>query len=98
MAQTLQGLNKPARLTLSGTTVNLITIPDGTDYLAVHPIDTDAYLTIGVADAASKGSHYITLVAGVINPITVGHLGAGLLGISGTASAVVEVWPMSAGR
>lgn len=94
MAQTLQGINRPARITLSGTTVNLLTLPDGTEYITVRPIATDAFLTVGVADADSKGDHYKTLPYEIDTTIAIKGGGYGL---SGTASAVVEVTPHTRG-
>ena len=96
--QTLQGIEKPARVTLSGTTWNELTLPGGSDYVVFRAETTEAYFMRGCTDGAALGSHYRTLTADTDYTISIGSIRDDNVCIAGTASAVVQVTPMQRGK
>jgi hypothetical protein len=97
-ALALQGIEKPARLTLTGTTWDELTLPSGTEYIVVRPITNDAQWVRGCTDGGALGTHYRTLAADTDYTIHVGKTIDDNTCLNGTAAAVVEVTPMKRGR
>lgn len=97
-AFSLQGNEKPARLTMAATW-GTITIPAGTDYLVIRPITDSAKLGVGCTDGAAVGTHYLTLAAD--STVTWSYSEAKVRNLTvclaGTASSIVEVVPMKRG-
>jgi hypothetical protein len=97
-AFTLQGLEKPARLTMAATW-GTITLPAGTEYIVVRPITDTAQWGVGCTDGAAVSTHYTTLTADVPVVFAVTSIRNRNLTVclAGTASAIVEVTPMGKG-
>lgn len=96
-ALTLQGLNKPARVSVATTTAT-VTLPAGTEYLVIRPITITGYLAIDCSDGAALGTHYLTLTADVVTTIAANHWGRnGAVCLAGSGSGTVEVVPMGRG-
>ena len=96
-AITLQGLNKPARVTVATTTAT-VTLPSGTEYVRIRPIGITAYLVIGCTDGAALGVQYETLTADVVEYRAVHFYGTTDLCLAGSGAGTVEVTPLGRGR
>jgi len=94
-ALALQGLNKPARVTVA-TTQGTLTLPSGTEYIRIRPITITAYLEIGCTDGAALGSHYETITADTVEVRAV-HM-YGTVCIAGSGAGTVEITPLSRGK
>lgn len=98
-AFTLQGIDKPARVTVA-TTVGTLTLPSGTEYIRIRPITVTGYLEFGCTDGAALGSHYETITADTVevravhNNIRQGET----ICLAGSGSGTVEVTPLQRGR
>lgn len=97
-AKALQPLEKPTRVTLTGTTWDELTVPNGAEYLVIRPIASAAQFTRGCTDGGALGTHYRTLAADTDYTIHIGKATDANLCLNGTASAVVEVTAMQRGR
>ena len=97
-AFTLQGIEKPARVTVA-TTWGTLTLPSGTEYVCFRPITTAAQWGVGCVDGAALGSHYLSLPADSTTCVAVHNVIRRNLTacLAGTGSAVVEVLPMQRG-
>ncbi len=99
-AFTLQGIEKPARVTVAATWGTL-TLPAGTEYVCLKPITSPAQLGVGCTDGAALGSHYITVAADPQVPACFAVHNAIrrnlTVCLAGTGSAVVEVLPTQRG-
>lgn len=95
-AITLQGLGKPARVTVA-TTSSTVTVPAGTEYLLIRPITITGYIQLDCADGAALGTHYMTLSADTTVSLAVHHYGRSAICLAGSGAGTVEVWPMGRG-
>lgn len=98
-ALALQGIDKPARVTVA-TTVGTLTIPSSTEYLRIRPISVTGYLEFGCTDGAALGSHYETIAADTTEIRAVhNNLRQGdTICLAGSAGGTVEVTPLQRGR
>lgn len=98
-AFSLQGIDKPARITVA-TTQGTLTIPSGTEYLRIRPISVDAYLEFGCTDGAAVGSHFETIGSNTTETRAIhNNLRAGqTICLAGSAGGTVEVTPLQRGR
>lgn len=94
-ALTLQGLGKPARVSVT-TSTDTVTLPAGTEYILVRPETITGYIDVDCTPGALD-SHYATLTADVTVSLAVNSYGRTALCLAGSGSGTIQVWPMGRG-
>jgi hypothetical protein len=96
-ALTLQGVGKPARVTVA-TTWGTVTLPSGTEYIVLRPETITGYFGVGCADGAALGSHYLTITADTTVTIAVDRYGTSDVCLAGSGAGTIQVYPTGRGR